>query len=89
MKIVGVSFNTVQRNDKWAKNQEFQYEVWSDSKRELGLALGAASKPDQGSPRRVTRVLDAEGRVILAYDKVSVMSDPQTVLDDYKALTGQ
>ena len=89
MNIVGVSFNKPEKNDSWSKNQEFQYEVWSDVERDLAMKLGAASKPDQGAPRRITRVLDAEGRVVLAYDKVKVGSHPEEVLEDCRALFGK
>jgi peroxiredoxin len=86
---VGVSFNKPEKNASWVTNQEFQYEVWSDSERSLAMMLGAATKADQGMPSRVTRVLDAEGRVVLSYDQVKVGSHPEQVLEDCRALFGR
>lgn len=88
MKIVGVSFNKPQKNASWAQNQGFRYEVWSDQERALATQLGAATKPDQGTPRRVTRVLDAQGRVVLSYDAVQVGTHPDQVLEDCRAKFG-
>lgn len=39
-------------------------------------------------PRRVTRVLDADVQVVLAYDQVSVGTHPQDVLDDCRERFG-
>ena len=44
---------------------------------------------DQNTPRRVTRVLDAEGRVVLSYDDVKVGTHPEEVLQDCRALFGR
>lgn len=80
-----MSFNKVERNRKWSENQAFGFEVWSDQQRELAQQLGAADTSTQGSPKRVTRVLDGEGRVVLAYDEVQVGAHPQAVLEDVQA----
>jgi len=89
VKIVGASFNKPEKNASWAKNQGFAYEVWSDVERELALILGAASKPNQATPKRVTRVLDAQGRVVLSYDDVSVGTHPEQVLEDCRKTFGE
>jgi len=68
------------------ENQGFAYEVWSDTGRELAMQLGAADDVEQGSPRRVTALLDAQGRVVAFYEDVNVGTHPEDVLEDCKRL---
>jgi len=86
VRIVGVSFNDPERNAKWVDNQSFPYEVWSDTQRQLALQLGAADSADKKVPRRVTALLDAQGRVVATYQDVRVGTHPQDVLEDCKRL---
>lgn len=62
--------------------------MWTDHDRVLARALGA-SDGGPGRFSRVTRLIDAEGRVLVAYDVgLSIPTHPQDVLEDCQALFG-
>ena len=86
---MGVSFDAPATNAAWKESQGFQFELWSDTNRELGLYYGAATSATQGWAARVTRILDAEGTLVLEYDTVNVATHPQQVLEDCQALFGE
>lgn len=89
MRIVGVTFSDVALNRRWAEEEGFQYEIWKDVDKTLALHFRAASGPGQAFPDRVTRVLDAEGRLVVVYDDVRVGTSPGLVLEDCRVLFGQ
>lgn len=71
----------------WVASEGFQYEVWKDDDGQLGQYYGAMTGPT-GSPARITKVLDADGTLILEYPQVNVGTHPQNVLEDMQALFG-
>ena len=83
VRIVGVSFNAPDKNLRWATEQKFPFEVWSDLDKTLALTYGAAGSRWTLVPSRITVVLDASGNVVLEYkDGVDVGTHPQDVLED-------
>ncbi len=84
---MGVSTSNLTVIDDWVEEEGFQYEVWKDDHGELGLYYGALSSPT-GNPSRVTKVLDADGTLILEYPSVSVGTHPAEVLEDMTTLFG-
>lgn len=87
VKIVGVSFTDLQTNQEWAKRLEFPYEIWRDDDRSLATYYDSVDGPDAKYPKRRTRVLNAEGKVVLEYnDKIIVGAHPADVLEDVKML---
>lgn len=77
-----MSFAGPEQNAKWVADQGYAFEVWDDLSKALSIHYGAAAGPAAAFPKRITRVLDAQGRVVLAYDDVSVGTHPGDVLDD-------
>lgn len=89
MTIVAVSFNKPEVNATWVEKESFNYEVWSDTDKTLAQHYGAAAGPGAVFPNRVTKVLDADGRLILEYvDQIDVGTHPQDVLEDCQKLFG-
>ena len=88
MKIIGVSFDQPTKNEAWAIDEGFQFDLWSDLDRTLALYYGAATSASQGSASRVTRILDANGDVVLEYKVSSVGTHPSEVLADCELLFG-
>ena len=87
VQIVGVSFTDLETNHAWAVDQGFQYEIWRDEDRALAEYYGASNGPDNPYPKRRTKVLDAEGNLILEYnDKIIVGAHPSEVLQDVRVL---
>lgn len=83
-----MSFDDPSKNQQWAIDQGFQYDLWSDEGRELALYYGAATSQTQGAASRVTRLLDADGTLLLEYNSVSTTTSPGLILDDCEAIFG-
>ena len=88
VEVVAIGFDSVAENHEWVLDEGFQFEVWSDSNKELGLYYGAATSASQSAPSRITRILDAQGNVAVIYDDVNFVTNPRDVLDDCQVLFG-
>jgi peroxiredoxin len=84
--VIAVSFAEPNENKKWIDDQGYQYEVWTDTERTLASTYGAVTSETQGFPSRVTKIVDADGVLILEYNDASFLRNPQYVLEDCKAL---
>lgn len=86
VRIVAVSFGTPAQNTSWIDDQKYRFEVWQDADKTLAVHFGAAQASSM-VPKRITKVLDAQGNLVLEYvDGVDVGTHPADVLDDCKAL---
>ena len=88
MQVIGVSFDSPEANLKFKEGQSFQFDLYSDTKRELALYYGAADSDFALFAKRVTVILNPAGTWILAYPKVSgsLYKHAQVVLDDLALL---
>ena len=86
---MGVGFQDTNTNASWAETEGFQYEVWTDTNRELGLYYGATSSTSSNFPSRITRLLDENGSLLLEYNDVDFGTNPRLVLEDCKLLFGE
>jgi peroxiredoxin len=87
--IVGVSFDPPQINATFAAKNNFQYPLWTDSKKELALHYGAAFGPTALFASRVTVVIDAAGQWLLTYFPSGDLSKhPEKVLEDCEKIFG-
>ena len=86
MQIVGVGFQAPSVNASWVEEEGFQYEVWTDTNRELALYYGAASSASSSYASRITRLLDENGNLLLEYNNVDFGTNPRLVLEDCKLL---
>ncbi len=84
--IVGVSYDSPEANLAWAIDEGFQYELWTDTNRELATAYGAG--PTLSAAKRVTMLLDSDGDLVLEYLNVNaeIGTSPQLLLADIDAL---
>ncbi len=80
-----MSFDAPAANATFATNNNFQYELWSDTSKTLAQYYGAGG----AMPQRVTRLLDAEGTLIVSYVVgMGIGAHPQAVLEDCQAIFG-
>jgi peroxiredoxin len=70
----------------WAEEEEFPFELWTDTDKTLALYYGAISSANATSVSRVTRILDEEGHLLLKYDDASFVTNPTDVLEDCQQL---
>lgn len=89
IEIVGVGFEELSSISAWAQDEGYQYEIWADTDKTLALYYGAADSVEQGSPARVTKILDSEGTLVLEYNDASFNSNPLDVLEDCKIIFGE
>ena len=61
--VIGVSFDTVEENRRFAEKFDFPFPLLCDTKREIGLAYGAAESPKDEYARRIAYVIDEEGKI--------------------------
>jgi peroxiredoxin len=86
---VGVGFAGPSKNTDWVEDQDYEFEVWTDNDKVLALHYGAVDDETDIAPARHTKVLDANGVLLLEYiEGVNPNSHPQDVLDDCQELFG-
>jgi thioredoxin-dependent peroxiredoxin len=83
--ILGVSFDSVQSNAKFAEKQGFGFPLLCDTTRKVGMAYGACDSPDASSARRISYVIGPDGKVARVYGKVSPADHAREVLADLPA----
>jgi peroxiredoxin Q/BCP len=88
IEIVGVSKDSPAKNDAWAEDEGFQFELWTDDQNDLALYYGAAATETQSYFARLTKILDSDGTLVLEYQVSSVGTHPAQVLEDCQVLFG-
>ena len=74
--VIGVSFDSVEENRRFAEKFDFPFPLLCDTKREIGLAYGAAESPKDEYARRIAYVIDEEGKIAQAHAKVDASTYP-------------
>ena len=80
IQILGISFDSIEANAAFARNNEFKFPLLSDLTREAGLAYGACTGRKSMSPERISFLIDEDGRIARVYDQVDPRDHPARVL---------
>ncbi len=80
MQILGVSFDTVEDNARFADKFGFSFPLLCDIDRKIGVSYGAASSPRDEYARRIAYVIDENGRIAQAHEKVDAKVYPKEQL---------
>jgi peroxiredoxin len=84
-----VSKDSPSKNQAWAEEEGFDFELWSDDDGTLGVTYGALRHADDPFETRYTMLLDDDGDLLLEYtDNVVVGTHPGQVLDDCEIIFG-
>ena len=88
VQVIGVSFDSPDSNASFKEKEGFEFDLFSDSGRELAMAYGAADSQFAFLAKRMTVILDPQGTWTLAYPKISgsLYKHAQLVLDDLALL---
>ena len=78
--MIGVSFDTVEENRKFAKKFDFPFPLLCDTDRKIGIAYGAADSSKDEYARRIAYVIDENGKIAQAHAKVDAASYPREQL---------
>lgn len=87
--VLGLSFDTVEDNRRFAEAQGFGYRLLSDPDRTTGAPYQVLRDPAEryaGMSRRVAYLLDPAGIVRRAYEVSDVAGFAAAVLDDLAGL---
>jgi peroxiredoxin Q/BCP len=79
--VLGVSFDSQEDNAKFARKYHFPFPLLCDTERKIGLAYGAATSPSDEYAKRIAYVIDENGRVIQAHEKVNAATYPHEQLE--------
>ena len=80
--ILGVSFDTLEKNQAFAEKFGFNFPLLSDVDRKVGFAYGATDDPASGAnARRVGVIIDPNGIVKFHAPKVSASAFPKEALE--------
>ncbi len=82
--VLGVSFDSIEENRAFAEKFDFPFPLLCDVNRELGVAYGAADDPSAGFAKRISYVIDEQGRIQAAYPKVKPDEHLDRVLEDLR-----
>jgi peroxiredoxin Q/BCP len=80
VRILGVSFDTVEENAAFAEKFAFPYPLLCDTTRAIGLAYHACDKPQDVHARRITYVIGPDGRIKVAVGDVKAAEHPASLL---------
>jgi peroxiredoxin Q/BCP len=85
IEVLGVSYDSPEKNRKFAEKNGLPFRLLSDSDRELAQAVGAA-RALLPFAKRVSYLVGPDGVVLKAYPDVSPKTHAQEVLEDYRGL---
>ena len=85
LEVLGVSFDSVEENRAFAEKFDFPFKLLCDVERSVGLAYGAADSKDAGYAKRISYLIDEEGRIQFAYPKVKPDEHLDQILRDLGA----
>ena len=88
--VIGVSKDSPESHQKFSKEHRLNFTLWSDQKGELLEACGALGQKSMFGKtflgiKRMTIILNPQGKVLKIYDKVKPESHPDEVLTYLKS----
>ncbi len=86
---MGVSFDSVEDNRRFAEAQGFPFALVSDVDRSVGERYGTVGSPGERGPeqaRRITYLISPAGAIVRSYRVRDVAGHPAQVLEDLRAL---
>lgn len=79
--LLGCSFDTIEDNAAFARKFDLPYPILCDVDREIGLAYRACDSPNAGYADRITYVIDEDGFIAHAFEKVDTRAHPKKLLE--------
>jgi peroxiredoxin Q/BCP len=83
--VLGVSFDSPEKNRRFAEKNDLPFLLLSDTDHELAKAVGAARSLIPLA-KRISYLVGPGGTVLKAYPNVDPKTHAAQVLDDYRAL---
>lgn len=83
--MLGVSYDSPEKNRKFAEKNALPFRLLSDSDRDLAKAVGAA-RALIPLAKRISYLVGPDGVVLVAYPDVDPKTHAEEVLEDYRSL---
>ena len=83
--VLGISFDSVEANARFARCEQFPFRLLSDTKRTVGIAYGACKTPDAPAAKRITYLIDAQGRVEKVWQELKPAEHARAVVAHLQA----
>jgi peroxiredoxin Q/BCP len=83
--VVGVSYDTPEKNRAFAEKNDLPFRLLSDRDRELAKAVGAA-RALLPVPKRVSYLIGPDGTILEAYPDVDPKTHAAEVIGDYRGM---
>jgi len=80
--VVGISFDSQEENAAFADKYALPFPLLCDTERTVGLAYGACDDLKARYPRRISYLIDEQGRIERVYAQVDPRDHPAQVLAD-------
>jgi thioredoxin-dependent peroxiredoxin len=80
IRILGISFDPIDRNAAFARKFDFKFPLLSDLERKIALAYGACSDAKTQYAERISFLIDEQGKIARIYDCVDPRDHPAKVL---------
>jgi thioredoxin-dependent peroxiredoxin len=80
--ILGASFDDEAANAAFAKKFGYRFPLLCDVDRSLGLAYCACDDASAGYAKRISYLIDEQGKIAKVYSKVQPAAHPEEVLRD-------
>jgi peroxiredoxin Q/BCP len=80
--VLGISFDKPAENKAFKEKFAFPFLLLSDPERKVGMAYGAADAPDAGHAKRISYLIDPQGKIAKVYPAVKPAEHPDQVLAD-------
>jgi peroxiredoxin Q/BCP len=88
VQVLGVSFDEVGDNCRFAEKFQFNFPLLCDLDRKLGVAYGAADDAQARNARRISYLIGRDGLIKKAWDKVDATTHPAQVLAELQEAAG-
>lgn len=84
--VLGMSFDSVEKNRAFAEKYAFPYRLLSDPDRKIGLAYHATSPGETRGAKRISYLIDPQGNIARAYTVTDTAAHAAQVLADIDAM---
>lgn len=86
VEVLGASFDDPKDNAEFVAEHKLPFRLLSDTRKELAVAVAAADSPSRMWARRISYLVGADGKVLVAYKSVDPATHAQQVLADIEKM---
>lgn len=80
--VIGASFDGPIENNKFREKFDFPFDLLSDEDKSVAISYGVIESTEAKYPKRVSFLIDTNGKIAAIYEKVTPAEHPAEVLRD-------